>query len=79
MELQRRVVRHDGIVRKMAGDEIRIDSRISRIRAGRDCGEQTAAHADEPARREVLRQQVRAGVSTASPGRVSPDELAPRE
>lgn len=75
MKLQRCMVRNDRIVRKMAGDEVRIDSRIRCISAGRDDGEQTAAHADEPARREVLRQQVRAGVAAASPGRVGTDEL----
>jgi hypothetical protein len=79
VELQRGVVRHDRIVREMRGDEIRVDGRMRGLGAGRNDGEETAADADEAARRDVLRQDVRAGVGTAAPRGVRANELVPAE
>jgi hypothetical protein len=67
------------ILGEFAGDEIRIDRRLGSLRAGRDNRKQTAADPDEPAGREVLCQQVRAGVTGASSGRVRLDERLPAE
>jgi hypothetical protein len=77
VELKRSVIRHDRVVRQVGGDKIRIDSRVGGVRAGRDDSEQTPANPDEPAGRDVPREEVLARVTAAPPGRVGSDELVP--
>ena len=63
VELQRRVVGNDGIIRQLGGHEVGIDRGVCGLQSAGHRGIEAAPHAQDPAGRNVFSQQVVTGMS----------------